>query len=55
MTVRNLCKIVGTGNRYGIPTPGVTAVDKELTRDALKMAYMAVDQAALEMYNDLKG
>jgi putative autoinducer-2 (AI-2) aldolase len=34
LTIRNLCKMVETGNRYGIPTLGVTAVGKELTRDA---------------------
>ena len=34
VTIRNTCKLVETGNRYGIPTLGVTAVGKELTRDA---------------------
>jgi putative autoinducer-2 (AI-2) aldolase len=34
LTVKNLCKIVETGNRYGVPTLGVTAVGKELVRDA---------------------
>jgi len=34
LTIRNLCKMVETGNRYGIPTLGVTAVGKELARDA---------------------
>ena len=34
LTMRNLCKMIETGNRYGIPTLGVTAVGKELTRDA---------------------
>ena len=34
LTIRNLCKMVETGNRYGIPTLGVTAVGRELTRDA---------------------
>jgi len=34
LTIRNLCLLVETGNRYGIPTLGVTAVGKELTRDA---------------------
>jgi len=34
LTVRNLCKSIETGNRYGIPTLGVNAVGKELTRDA---------------------
>ncbi len=34
LTIRNLCKMIETGNRYGIPTLGVTAVGKELTRDS---------------------
>ncbi|MFC1498930.1 3-hydroxy-5-phosphonooxypentane-2,4-dione thiolase [Verrucomicrobiota bacterium] len=34
VTIRNLCKLIETGNRYGIPTLGVTAVGKELVRDA---------------------
>src|SRR5512137_260215 len=34
LTIRNLCKMVETGNRYGIPTLDVTAVGKELVRDA---------------------
>ncbi len=34
LTIRNLCRLVETGNRYGIPTLGVCAVGKELTRDA---------------------
>ncbi len=34
LTIRNLCKSVETGNKYGIPTLGVNAVGKELTRDA---------------------
>ena len=34
LTVRNLTKLVDMGNRYGIPTLGVTAVGKELVRDA---------------------
>jgi putative autoinducer-2 (AI-2) aldolase len=34
LTVRNLCRIIETGNRYGIPTLGVTAVGQDLTRDA---------------------
>ncbi len=34
VTVRNMCKIIETGNRYGIPTLGVTAVGKDLVRDA---------------------
>ena len=40
LTVRNLTKLVDMGNRYGIPTLGVTAVGKELTRDA---RYLAMD------------
>jgi putative autoinducer-2 (AI-2) aldolase len=38
LTIRNLCKMVETGNRYGIPTLGVTAVGKELVRDARYLA-----------------
>ena len=38
LTVRNLTKLVDMGNRYGIPTMGVTAVGKELTRDARYLA-----------------
>ena len=34
VTVRNLTKSIEMGNRYGIPTLGVNAVGKELTRDA---------------------
>jgi putative autoinducer-2 (AI-2) aldolase len=34
LTIRNLTAIVGSGSRYGIPVLGVTAVGKELTRDA---------------------
>jgi putative autoinducer-2 (AI-2) aldolase len=34
VTIRNLTAIVGSGSRYGIPILGVTAVGKELTRDA---------------------
>lgn len=34
LTVKNLCKSIEMGNRYGIPTLGVNAVGKELTRDA---------------------
>ncbi len=34
LTVRNLTQTIDMGNRYGIPTLGVTAVGKELTRDA---------------------
>ncbi|MFB3853204.1 MAG: 3-hydroxy-5-phosphonooxypentane-2,4-dione thiolase [Vicinamibacterales bacterium] len=33
-TVNNLTKLVDMGNRYGIPTLGVTAVGKNMTRDA---------------------
>ena len=34
LTIRNLAKTVDLGCRYGIPTLGVTAVGKNLTRDA---------------------
>jgi len=34
LTIKNLCLLVETGNRYGIPTLGVCAVGKELVRDA---------------------
>jgi len=34
LTIRNRCKSIETGLRYGIPTLGVNAVGKELTRDA---------------------
>jgi putative autoinducer-2 (AI-2) aldolase len=34
LTIRNLTSIVDAGSRYGIPILGVTAVGKELTRDA---------------------
>ena len=34
VTIKNLCRMIETGNRYGIPTLGVTAVGKELVRDA---------------------
>jgi putative autoinducer-2 (AI-2) aldolase len=34
LTIRNLTRLVDLGTRYGIPTLGVTAVGKELTRDA---------------------
>ena len=34
VTIKNLIKTADLGNRYGIPTLGVTAVGKELTRDA---------------------
>ncbi len=33
-TIHNLTRLVDMGNRYGIPVLGVTAVGKELTRDA---------------------
>ena len=33
-TVHNLTRLIDMGNRYGIPVLGVTAVGKELTRDA---------------------
>jgi putative autoinducer-2 (AI-2) aldolase len=33
-SVHNLTRLVDVGNRYGIPVLGVTAVGKELTRDA---------------------
>ena len=33
-TIRNLTKMVDLGTRYGIPSMGVTAVGKELVRDA---------------------
>jgi len=41
LTIRNLCKSIETGNRYGIPTLGVNAVGKELTRDARYLAMAA--------------
>ena len=34
LTIRNLMHLVDMGTRYGIPTLGVTAVGKELVRDA---------------------
>lgn len=34
LTIRNLTKTVDLGSKYGIPTLGVTAVGKELVRDA---------------------
>jgi len=34
LTVRNVSKLIETGNRYGIPTLGVCAVGKGLGRDA---------------------
>jgi putative autoinducer-2 (AI-2) aldolase len=33
-TLDNLCQLINEGNRYGIPTLGVTAVGKEMVRDA---------------------
>ena len=33
-TLDNLSKLINAGNKYGIPTLGVTAVGKELVRDA---------------------
>lgn len=33
-TVQNMTRLVDLGNRYGIPTLGVTAIGKELVRDA---------------------
>lgn len=33
-TIHNMTRLVDRGNRYGIPVLGVTAVGKELTRDA---------------------
>jgi len=38
LTIRNLTHLVDMGNRYGIPTLGVTAVGKELVRDARYLA-----------------
>lgn len=34
LTIRNLTKTIDLGTKYGIPTMGVTAVGKELVRDA---------------------
>ncbi len=34
LTIRNLCRLIETGNRYGVPTLGVTAVGRDMTRDA---------------------
>lgn len=34
LTIRNLTRMVDEGSKYGIPVLGVTAVGKELTRDA---------------------
>ncbi len=33
-TIHNMTRLVDAGNRYGVPVLGVTAVGKELTRDA---------------------
>ncbi|MDR1203530.1 MAG: 3-hydroxy-5-phosphonooxypentane-2,4-dione thiolase [Tannerellaceae bacterium] len=33
-TIANLCKAVDSGSRYGIPVMGVTAVGKQMVRDA---------------------
>ncbi len=38
LTIRNLMHLVDMGTRYGIPTLGVTAVGKELVRDARYLA-----------------
>jgi 3-hydroxy-5-phosphonooxypentane-2,4-dione thiolase len=38
VTIRNLTATVDAGSRYGIPTLGVTAVGKDLTRDARYLA-----------------
>lgn len=38
LTIRNLTRTIDLGSRYGIPTLGVTAVGKELTRDARYLA-----------------
>ena len=38
LTIRNLTHLVDMGNRHGIPTLGVTAVGKELVRDARYLA-----------------
>lgn len=38
VTIRNLTRTVDLGSRYGIPTLGVTAVGKELVRDARYLA-----------------
>ena len=34
LTIRNLTTMVDSGSRYGVPVLGVTAVGKELVRDA---------------------
>lgn len=38
LTIRNMCKMIETGLRYGIPTLGVNAVGKELVRDSRYLA-----------------
>jgi putative autoinducer-2 (AI-2) aldolase len=38
LTIRNLTQTISMGSRYGIATLGVTAVGKELTRDARYLA-----------------
>ncbi|MDR1963492.1 MAG: 3-hydroxy-5-phosphonooxypentane-2,4-dione thiolase [Planctomycetaceae bacterium] len=38
LTIRNLTKTIDLGTKYGIPTMGVTAVGKELVRDARYLA-----------------
>ena len=38
LTIRNLTKTIDNGMKYGIPTMGVTAVGKELVRDARYLA-----------------
>jgi len=38
ITIRNLTRAVDMGTRYGIPTLGVTAVGKEMARDARYLA-----------------
>ena len=44
LTIRNLTTIVDQGSRYGIPMLGVTAVGKELVRDA---RYLSLGHAGL--------
>jgi putative autoinducer-2 (AI-2) aldolase len=34
LTIRNLCHMIEQGSRYGVPTLGVTAVGRDMTRDA---------------------
>src|SRR5512140_3066011 len=41
LTIRNLTSIIDAGSRYGIPILGVTAVGKELTRDARYLSLAA--------------